>query len=177
MQRKASSNSFPRVLLFPEGTTTSGRVLISFQLGGFIPGFPVQPVVVRYPHVHFDQSWGHIPLTKLIFRMFTQFHNFMEVEYLPVIAPLDNKIDNAAHFAERTRYAIASKLNVALTSHSYGDLILLTKASQLKQENPSLYLVEMAWVKKSIQHKHFRGCRIFGKVSFDESRFSWMCQT
>ncbi|XXG67118.1 hypothetical protein AAC387_Pa06g0536 [Persea americana] len=149
IKRKASSNSFPRVLLFPEGTTTSGRVLISFQLGGFIPGFPVQPVVVRYPHVHFDQSWGHIPLTKLIFRMFTQFHNFMEVEYLPVIAPLDNKIDNAAHFAERTRYAIASKLNVALTSHSYGDLILLTKASQLKQENPSLYLVEMAWVKKA----------------------------
>lgn len=57
MQRKASSDRYPRVLLFPEGTTTNGRVIISFQLGAFIPGFPIQPVVVRYPHIHFDQSW------------------------------------------------------------------------------------------------------------------------
>ncbi|XP_058105605.1 lysophospholipid acyltransferase LPEAT2 isoform X2 [Magnolia sinica] len=101
IKRKASCDGFPRLLLFPEGTTTNGRVLISFQLGAFIPGFPIQPVVVRYPHVHFDQSWGNIHLMKLMFRMFTQFHNFMEVEYLPVIAPLDNKKENAGHFAER----------------------------------------------------------------------------
>lgn len=110
IQRKASSDRFPRVLLFPEGTTTNGRILMSFQLGAFIPGYPIQPVIVRYPHVHFDQSWydtflvcnfilvlslmvpykpcviwyailhrGNISLAKLMFRMFTQFHNFMEV--------------------------------------------------------------------------------------------------
>lgn len=112
IQRKASSDQFPRVLLFPEGTTTNGRVIISFQLGAFIPGYPIQPVIVRYPHVHFDQSWlvgfllilissfphmftflvlmfhfvgfdilfrGNISLAMLMFRMFTQFHNFMEV--------------------------------------------------------------------------------------------------
>lgn len=50
-------DTFPRMLLFPEGTTTNGKVLISFQLGAFIPGHPIQPVIVRYPHVHFDQSW------------------------------------------------------------------------------------------------------------------------
>lgn len=149
MQRKASSDRYPRVLLFPEGTTTNGRVIISFQLGAFIPGFPIQPVVVRYPHIHFDQSWGHISLIKLMFRMFTQFHNFMEVEYLPVIAPLDNRKENASHFAERTSYALASALNVVQTSHSFGDLMLLTKASQSKQEKVSLYLVEMAWVESA----------------------------
>lgn len=111
IQRKAGCNRFPRVLLFPEGTTTNGRALISFQLGAFIPGYAIQPVVVRYPHVHFDQSWynfhfyqkvlhlhfsrswpvllfiafivfrGNISLARLMFRMFTQFHNFMEVLY------------------------------------------------------------------------------------------------
>ncbi|KAI3804920.1 hypothetical protein L1987_26804 [Smallanthus sonchifolius] len=34
--------------------------LFSFQLGAFIPGYPIQSVVIRYPHIHFDQSWGHI---------------------------------------------------------------------------------------------------------------------
>ncbi|THG07871.1 hypothetical protein TEA_015230 [Camellia sinensis var. sinensis] len=40
----------------PKETTTNGRVLISFQLRAFVPGYPVHPVIVRYPLVHFDQS-------------------------------------------------------------------------------------------------------------------------
>ncbi|XP_073123070.1 lysophospholipid acyltransferase LPEAT2-like [Henckelia pumila] len=150
IKRKASSNRFPRLLLFPEGTTTSGRALISFQLGAFIPGFTVQPVVVRYPHVHFDQSWGNITLAKLMFRMFTQFHNFMEVEYLPLVSPLENRKENAMHFSQSTGHAIARALNVVQTSHSYGDVMLFSKAAELKQENPSLYMVEMAWVETTL---------------------------
>ncbi|OVA00153.1 EF-hand domain [Macleaya cordata] len=150
IKRKASCNRFPRVLLFPEGTTTNGRVLISFQLGAFIPGYPIQPVVIRYPHVHFDQSWGNISLAKLMFRMFLQFHNFMEVEYLPVVMPLENQKESATHFAERTRYAIANALNVVQTSHSYGDSILLTKASEAMQEKASSYMVELARVDTSL---------------------------
>ncbi|KAJ6972190.1 hypothetical protein NC653_032695 [Populus alba x Populus x berolinensis] len=170
IKRKASCGRFPRVLLFPEGTTTNGKVLISFQLGAFIPGYAVQPVIVRYPHVHFDQSWGNVSLGMLMFRMFTQFHNFMEVEYLPIVSPLDNCKENPSHFAKRTSHAIASALNVVQTNHSYGDLMLLTKASELKQkltllseelkgcgvctdiydivlqEKPSSYMVEMAKV-------------------------------
>ncbi|KAF6160409.1 hypothetical protein GIB67_019178 [Kingdonia uniflora] len=148
--RKASCEKFPRLLLFPEGTTTNGKVLISFQLGAFIPGYPIQPVVVRYPHVHFDQSWGDISLGKLMFRMFTQFHNFMEIEYLPVVVPLENQKENAIHLAERTSYAIANALNVVQTSHSYGDIMLLTKASQSKQEKASSYMVEMARMENSL---------------------------
>ncbi|KAK8487273.1 hypothetical protein V6N13_093452 [Hibiscus sabdariffa] len=144
IKRRAACDKFPRVLLFPEGTTTNGKVLMSFQLGAFIPGHPVQPIIVRYPHVHFDQSWGLISLAKLMFRMFTQFHNFMEVEYLPVVMPPDNKIQSPVHFAERTGQAMASALNVVQTSHSYGDLMLLMKAAELQQERPWSYMVEMA---------------------------------
>ncbi|KAJ0964227.1 hypothetical protein J5N97_029349 [Dioscorea zingiberensis] len=149
IKRKASCNEFPRVLLFPEGTTTNGRALISFQLGAFIPGFPVQPVIVRYPYVHFDQSWGHISLAKLMFRMFLQFHNFMEVEYLPIIVPQEKKHENAAQFAGRTGYAMASALNVVQTSHSYVDGMLLTRAAELMKDNCSNYMVEMAWADNS----------------------------
>ncbi|KAF7139528.1 hypothetical protein RHSIM_Rhsim07G0023000 [Rhododendron simsii] len=149
IKRKASSGRYPRVLLFPEGTTTNGRLLISFQLGAFVPGYPVQPVIVRYPYVHFDQSWGNIALGKLMLRMFTQFHNFMEVEYLPVVSPLEDRKENPAHFAQRTSRAIATALNVVQTSHSYGDFMLVAKASESKQENPTVYTVEMARVESA----------------------------
>ncbi|PKA66348.1 Lysophospholipid acyltransferase LPEAT2 [Apostasia shenzhenica] len=151
IKRKASCNEFPRVLLFPEGTTTNGRFLISFQLGAFIPTLPIQPVVVRYPHVHFDQSWGSISLAKLMFKMFTQFHNFMEVEYLPIIFP--DEEESATNFAKRTSHRMASALNVVQTSHAYGDLMLLTRASELAKvkihDKCSNFLVEMAWIESS----------------------------
>ncbi|KAI3743943.1 hypothetical protein L1987_57015 [Smallanthus sonchifolius] len=144
IKRKASSDRFPRLLLFPEGTTTNGKLLISFQHGAFIPGYPIQPVVVRYPHVHFDQSWGHISLGALMFRMFTQFHNFMEVEYLPVVSPSEHHKESAIRFAEKTGRAMARALNVVQTSHSFVDYMILSKAADSGQENPSLFVVEMA---------------------------------
>nr|BAO02529.1 predicted Ca2+-binding protein Sucrose transporter protein ortholog [Nicotiana alata] len=81
-----------------------------------------------------------------MFRMFTQFHNFMEVEYLPVVSPHENQKENAVRFAQRTGHAVSTALNVVQTSHSYGDVLLLAKALECNQENPSLYLVEMAAV-------------------------------
>lgn len=104
-------------------------------------------MVVRYPHVHFDQSWGDISLTKLMFRMFTQFQNFMEVEYLPVIFPSED--ETASHLAKRTSYIMGNALNVVQTSHAYGDLMLLKRASELSKDNNSNFLVEMAWVESS----------------------------
>ncbi|XP_024961985.1 lysophospholipid acyltransferase LPEAT2-like isoform X3 [Cynara cardunculus var. scolymus] len=109
----------------------------------------IKPVVVRYPHVHFDQSWGHIALATLMFRMFTQFHNFMEVEYLPVVSPSEHHKESAARFAEKTGRAMARSLNVVQTSHSYVDYMLLSKAADSGQENPSHFMVEMANIQQS----------------------------
>ena len=161
LQRKAACNSFPRVLLFPEGTTTNGRFLISFQHGAFIPGYPVQPVVVRYPHVHFDQSWwafsmdtlfdrhssfcclnifilylilcfrGNISLLKLMFKMFTQFHNFMEVCMACWICP--SKCLNCHHvLLAPAPYTISSSDG---SSNMQVEYLPVVYPPEIKQEN------------------------------------------
>ncbi|KAK2650470.1 hypothetical protein Ddye_017959 [Dipteronia dyeriana] len=68
-----------------------------------------------------------------MFRMFMQFYNFIEVKYLPVVFPSNNQKENALHFAEKTSHALASAFNVVETSHSYGEVMLQMRASQLKQ--------------------------------------------
>ncbi|KAL3517062.1 hypothetical protein ACH5RR_023964 [Cinchona calisaya] len=98
-----------------------------------------------------------------MFRMFTQFHNFMEVEYLPVVLPPENVNENAVLFAQRTSHAIATGLNVVQTSHSYGDLMLLTKASEFKQVKPSLYMVEMAWIESSFHLSNLEAVDLLDK--------------
>ncbi|KAM6584921.1 hypothetical protein CsatB_011923 [Cannabis sativa] len=72
--------------------------------------------------------------------------NEIKVEYLPVISPLDHEKESAVSFSGRTSRAMATALNVVQTCHSYGDLMLLVKAFESKQENPSAYMVEMARV-------------------------------
>lgn len=50
LKRRAQTGGlWPQFLIFPEGTTTNRKALITFKAGAFIPGMPVQPVVLRYP--------------------------------------------------------------------------------------------------------------------------------
>ena len=48
-ERANSEGKWPPFLIFPEGTVTNRKALITFKAGAFIPGKPVQPVLVRYP--------------------------------------------------------------------------------------------------------------------------------
>ncbi|KAG6546184.1 hypothetical protein Mapa_012219 [Marchantia paleacea] len=148
IKRKALCNDYPRVLLFPEGTTTNGRAMISFKLGAFRPGVAVQPVVVRYPFVHFDISWGDISVWKLVFRMLTQVTNHMEVEYLPVVYPTKKDLDDPVAFAQKVRFLMAGALNVPETEHTYGDLMLAVRSSELKLYPATASMVEMGRMEK-----------------------------
>ncbi|CAL5439086.1 unnamed protein product [Camellia sinensis] len=58
------------------------------------------------------------------------------------------------------------------TFHSYGDIMLLAKASESKQENPSLHTVEMANVESvNIRFKQFKSYGLSGYISIHESKF------
>jgi len=83
-----------------------------------------------------------------MFKMFTQFHNFMEVEYLPIVLPPEIKQENALHFAENTSYAMAHALNALPTSYSYADSMIASRATEAGKANCSNYMVEMGWVKE-----------------------------
>ena len=50
IRRTHSGGEWPQIVIFPEGTTTNGRALITFKPGAFIPAVPVQPVLIRYPN-------------------------------------------------------------------------------------------------------------------------------
>lgn len=90
IKRRAMCNDWPHVALFPEATTTNGRSLVSFKTGAFVPGLPVQPVVVRYPYTTFDPSWvaDGMPTLTLIFRMMCCLNNQMIVSALLPAIPI-----------------------------------------------------------------------------------------
>ena len=57
INRRAQPNSgFPRVVLFPEGTTTNGDALIEYKKGAFAPGQPVTPVLLKYTSKYYNPA-------------------------------------------------------------------------------------------------------------------------
>ncbi|KAJ0978582.1 hypothetical protein J5N97_014056 [Dioscorea zingiberensis] len=50
----------PKMLLFPEGTTTNGDFLLPFKTGAFLAKAPVLPVILRYPYSRFSPAWDSI---------------------------------------------------------------------------------------------------------------------
>ncbi|CAM6038395.1 unnamed protein product [Sphagnum compactum] len=148
IRRRAIDNNWPHVMLFPEGTTTNGQAIISFKTGAFSPGLPVQPMIVRYPHKHVNPCWADQggPLV-VLFHLMTQFVNYMEVEYLPVVVPTLKEVRDPHEYAERVRRMMASHLGVSCTDHNFVDVRLALAARKLQQP-AGQSLVEFARMEK-----------------------------
>ncbi|XP_061886145.1 lysophosphatidylcholine acyltransferase 1 isoform X3 [Entelurus aequoreus] len=111
-RRARSGGEWPQIMIFPEGTCTNRSSLILFKAGAFLPGLPVQPVVLRYPN-------------KL---------------YLPVYTPSDQEKENPSLFANNVRKIMAKALEVPLTDLSFEDRELSFAEGPLKVYDPSSLL-------------------------------------
>lgn len=123
INRRASwsddSSQWNPIVIFPEGTTTNGSVLVAFKYGAFKSAVPVQPVVIRYPFINFDVSLVNgISGGMLLLRSLCQFVNYMEVEYLPIYKPSEKEKKNVALYANNVRAKMAAALNCPVTEHT-----------------------------------------------------------
>ncbi|KAJ7524422.1 hypothetical protein O6H91_17G004200 [Diphasiastrum complanatum] len=180
IKRRAMCNDWNPVLIFPEGTTTNGKVIISFKNGAFKPGLTVQPIVVKYPYVHLDPSWvAHgISIYYLLFRLTTQFHNCLEVEYLSVVAPTWKEQKSPRDFAKRVQTNMAQALNVMVSEHSFEDGALLMEALKWKDFSGGasvefgwfelVYKLKLREAKHYLRKFHCLDVENKGNVTFDE---------
>jgi len=123
----------PPIVIFPEGTTSSGHTLLSFKKGAFTPLCPVQPVVLIYRcagvNISFDllPFWCWFPLVLSSPSSVT-----LDVYCLPAMSPPtkitvtpdgqtikdDNGEENVNHFMESVR----GEMLKALERHGGGPL-------------------------------------------------------
>lgn len=124
LKRIAHDPAHPPVVIFPEGTNTNGQALVTFKLGAFIAGLPVQPVVVRYHFRRFDPTAGsYSSMAWHVYRTLCQFENRMSVEFLPTVCPTTDDIANPSNYARRVRSLMSIALGVPTTGHSFVDVV------------------------------------------------------
>uniref|UniRef100_H3C3X4 Lysophosphatidylcholine acyltransferase 2 n=1 Tax=Tetraodon nigroviridis TaxID=99883 RepID=H3C3X4_TETNG len=131
--RAKSAGHWPQVLIFPEGTCTNRSCLITFKQGAFIPGVPVQPVLMRYPNSldTVTWTWQGFGSRALLLLTLSQLYTTVEIEFLPPHVPTEEEKTSPALFASRVRQTMAQALGVPVTDHTYEDCRLMISAGEL----------------------------------------------
>ncbi|XP_075394095.1 lysophosphatidylcholine acyltransferase 2 isoform X2 [Tenrec ecaudatus] len=133
IKRATSGGEWPQILVFPEGTCTNRSCLITFKPGAFIPGAPVQPILLRYPNKldTVTWTWQGYTFLQLCVLTFCQPFTRVEVEFLPVQVPDEEEKRDPVLFANKVRKIMADALKIPVTDHTYEDCRLMISAGQL----------------------------------------------
>ncbi|KAL1539562.1 lysophospholipid acyltransferase LPEAT1-like isoform X1 [Salvia divinorum] len=114
--REAYQDEFaPRMIIFPEGTTTNGDYLLPFKTGVFLAKAPVQPVILRYPYRRFSPAWDSISGARHVILLLSQFVNYIEVKRLPVYHPSEQEMEDPKLYAANVRKLMAQEGNLILS--------------------------------------------------------------
>ncbi|KAF5912216.1 hypothetical protein HPG69_003492 [Diceros bicornis minor] len=105
-----------------------------FPTGAFIPGVPVQPVVLRYPNKldTITWTWQGPGALEILWLTLCQFHNQVEIEFLPVYSPSAEEKKDPALYASNVRRVMAEALGVPVTDYTYEDCQLALAEGQLR---------------------------------------------
>ena len=103
---------WPQTLLFPEGTTCNGKVLLSFKKGAFVPGLAIQPIIIRYPNRFDTVTWTYNSAVTVFFKTLAMPYTRVEFEFLPVYTPTSEERESPDLFAFNVRMVIAEKLKI-----------------------------------------------------------------
>jgi len=124
-RRVNSDEPWEQFLIFPEGTTSNRQALMSFKPGGFLPGKPVQPVLIRYHLQHDTVSWTwdqpHGFIACFLYTM-CQLRNKVELEFLPPYEPSELEQKDPMLFANNVRQEMADALDVPLCDMTFEDI-------------------------------------------------------
>ncbi|XP_042006562.1 lysophospholipid acyltransferase LPEAT1-like isoform X1 [Salvia splendens] len=115
VQEAFQDNFAPKMLLFPEGTTTNGDYLLPFKSGAFLAKAPVVPVILRYPYQRFSPAWDSISGVRHVILLLCQFVNYIEVKKLPVYHPSEQEKEDPKLYAENVRQLMALEGNLILS--------------------------------------------------------------
>lgn len=99
-------------LIFPEGTTGSGRYVFRFHRGAFIAGKPIRPFTIKYPGKHASICYDSISIKKLLYDLASQYINYAELEVYDVYYPSPEEQRDVGLYARNVGKFIASKLGV-----------------------------------------------------------------
>ncbi len=132
---RSKDSRFPRMCIFPEGTTNNGKLIMQFKKGAFAPGEPVTPVLLTYPNDHYNCACaGRNGTDMSMVRCLWQFHNRMHATILDAYEPSEEEKADPELFARNVRDYMAREMDLPTSEHTYPDLFLQMEGTKMHGE-------------------------------------------
>ena len=116
------------------GTNSNRKALMTFKPGAFIPGAPIQPIVLRFNGWDtYTWTFGQKPtnLALLLFLSLSQPVIRFTMEYLPVYNPNATERQDPMLYARNVRSLMAKHLQIPVSDWTFENGFLLDRALQL----------------------------------------------
>ncbi|KAJ3438978.1 lysophosphatidylcholine acyltransferase [Anaeramoeba flamelloides] len=101
---------FPLVI-FPEGTTSNNKCLLSFKVGAFSAGMPVQPIIIKYkacfPLSFLDLTDTYYHPLVVCMSQFCNLYNSIEMTFMDPIVPNSEEKKNPKLYSQ----SVQKKMN------------------------------------------------------------------
>jgi lysophosphatidylcholine acyltransferase/lyso-PAF acetyltransferase len=133
-KRALSGEDWPQIYIYPEGTCSNRSCMIQFKSGAFLPGVPVQPVLIKYPNRFDSITWTFDgpQVLKTWWWTMSQFTNYCELEFLPVYTPSEEEKADVSLYANNVRQVMAEAMGVPVTDYVFEDGLEMSKINTLK---------------------------------------------
>jgi len=128
--RARSNGEWSQIMVFPEGTTTAGKALVTFKPGAFLPGVPIQPVLLTLPD-YMVWTWESPGALYVLWRVGTSLWTSVGVEFLPVYVPTKDEKNDASLFAKNLQKYMAEKSGRECSALGFEDCRLIQAAKNL----------------------------------------------
>jgi len=125
VERAQDDTEWPQLLIFPEGSTSNRKALMSFKPGAFVPGKPVQPVLIRYPNEVDTVTWTwnqQHGAKSVLWLTLTQPFSRASLEFLPVYQPSPEEIADPKLFGSNVRQVMAKALQVPTSDLTFEEV-------------------------------------------------------
>ena len=146
IKRRTRDPRFPSLMIYPEGTCTSGKCLVQFKKGAFTAQRPVQPLILQYSSPYYNVAAcrdNQNGMLHSFFLMMCQPWIHLKCTMMPVHSPTEAEKADAVLFARNVRALMAAEMGVPVTEHSYEDVFFVMQMQKVgKQQIGNEFVVK-----------------------------------
>ncbi|KAJ6244288.1 lysophosphatidylcholine acyltransferase 1 [Anaeramoeba flamelloides] len=125
IERRCKNDDYIPLCIFPEGTTSNGKCIVSFKMGAFSAGYPLHPIILKYkpkfPFKNVNIAYAlQSPVMNLLEILSTMFIE-VEVDCLDCYYPSEEEKKNPKLLRDNVRKYMGEKSGYPLVDSSFFD--------------------------------------------------------
>ncbi|KAJ6229633.1 lysophosphatidylcholine acyltransferase 1 [Anaeramoeba flamelloides] len=127
IQKRGETKGIFPLVIFPEGTTSNNKCLLSFKVGAFSAGVPIQPIIIKYkgcfPLPFLDLTYTYYHPFVVCIAQFCNIYNSIEMTFMDPIIPNTEEKKNPELYSQNVQKKMSQVSQLPIINSRYRDAL------------------------------------------------------